>query len=359
MRADRSNMSTHPDFSGDVSRVVKKKVHTHYDNLKTARNAPDEVIRAAYRALSQKYHPDKNPRPDAARIMAILNTSYAVLSDEVQRRRHDEWIAEQEGTLPDPMRLYFARARESRSAAPVPDETPLYATAYSRVEVLDDGPFWRNWRFDTPHQLALLLCGVLAMTVLMLSLLQDSRHSPLSSLMLMPGRSAPHGAIPVRPGEGGDAGAKYAGGNMLAPFKVVTSSPAKIRFGLGPDGKPWPTGPRLYRDNGLSRTGLSTLIIDNSHNPHPVFVKIGLDARPGESELYIPRHRLFSLENLMPGTYRVKYRDLQTGMAAQSNPMPLGDVTGTSSEPPGVVSIALRAVPADSREFTAIPESQF
>ena len=32
-------------------------IRTHYDNLKVARNAPPEVIRAAYRVLAQKYHP--------------------------------------------------------------------------------------------------------------------------------------------------------------------------------------------------------------------------------------------------------------------------------------------------------------
>jgi hypothetical protein len=358
MRANRSSMSDHPRFSGGVSRVVKKKVHTHYDNLKTARDAPHEVIRAAYRALSQKYHPDKNPRPDAARIMAILNTSYAVLSDEVQRRRHDEWIAEQEGRPLDPLPVRPPIQREPRNAPPVKEGAPPNASAYSHVEVLDDGPFWRRWRFDAPHQLAVLLCGVLALTVLMLSLLQDSSDSPLSSLMLAPERTASYSA-PSASQQAPNADPKNAGGNMLAPFKVVTAAPSKIRFGLGPDGKPWPTGPRLYRDNGLSRGGLSTLIIDNSHNAHPVFVKIGIDTRPGESELYIPRHRLFSLENLSPGTYRVKYRDLQTGMAAQSKPMQVGDVTGASSEPPSVVTVALRGTPTDSRDFYEIPESQF
>lgn len=29
-------------------------VHTHYDNLKVARNAPPEVVRAAFRALAQR-----------------------------------------------------------------------------------------------------------------------------------------------------------------------------------------------------------------------------------------------------------------------------------------------------------------
>ncbi|MDB5935298.1 MAG: hypothetical protein JWQ01_2642, partial [Massilia sp.] len=56
------------------------KIHTHYDNLKVARLAPPEVIRAAYKALTQKYHPDKNPGDEkAARIMAILNTAYGIL----------------------------------------------------------------------------------------------------------------------------------------------------------------------------------------------------------------------------------------------------------------------------------------
>ncbi|HEX9173183.1 MAG TPA: J domain-containing protein, partial [Telluria sp.] len=73
------------------------KIHTHYDNLKVARGAPQEVIRAAYKALSQKYHPDKNPGDEkAARIMAIVNTAYNTLCDPVRRREHDEWIAAEE-----------------------------------------------------------------------------------------------------------------------------------------------------------------------------------------------------------------------------------------------------------------------
>ena len=74
-----------------------KSVRTHYDNLKVARNAPPEVIRAAYKSLSLLYHPDRNPgNPDAVRIMALINTSYAVLSDPVRRKQHDEWIRRQE-----------------------------------------------------------------------------------------------------------------------------------------------------------------------------------------------------------------------------------------------------------------------
>src|ERR671918_1409031 len=76
-----------------AGRASLRKVRTHYDNLKVARNAPPEVIRAAYKSLSQKYHPDQNPGdPDAARIMALINEAYRILSDPIKRREHDEWI---------------------------------------------------------------------------------------------------------------------------------------------------------------------------------------------------------------------------------------------------------------------------
>lgn len=69
------------------------EVRSHYENLKVARNAPPEVIRAAYKALAQKYHPDRNfSDPEAGRVMAIVNEAYRVLSDPILRKQHDDWI---------------------------------------------------------------------------------------------------------------------------------------------------------------------------------------------------------------------------------------------------------------------------
>lgn len=73
------------------------KVRTHYDNLKVARNAPIEVIRAAYKTLSQKNHPDRNESSlESQRVMKIINESYSVLSDPKERKKHDDWVREQE-----------------------------------------------------------------------------------------------------------------------------------------------------------------------------------------------------------------------------------------------------------------------
>lgn len=74
-----------------------KKVRTHYDNLKVARDAPPEIIRAAYKALSQKHHPDRNGSTSESQdIMKIINASYTALANPESRRRHDLWIRQQE-----------------------------------------------------------------------------------------------------------------------------------------------------------------------------------------------------------------------------------------------------------------------
>lgn len=73
------------------------RLRTYYDNLKVPRNASPEVIRAAYRRLSQKHHPDRNlDNPEAARVMVLINVAYQALSDPAKRARHDQWIRQQD-----------------------------------------------------------------------------------------------------------------------------------------------------------------------------------------------------------------------------------------------------------------------
>jgi DnaJ-class molecular chaperone len=75
------------------------RIHTHYDNLKVTRNAPPEVIRAAYKTLCQKFHPDRNPgNENAKKTFLLIRTAYETLSDPEKRRLHDAWIASAEST---------------------------------------------------------------------------------------------------------------------------------------------------------------------------------------------------------------------------------------------------------------------
>ena len=98
------------------------KIRTHYDNLKVARDAPDIVIRAAYKTLSQRHHPDKNPGDkNAARIMKILNEAYATLIDPEKRRAHDKWIQQMERSEPQSTR---DQRPERPSNAPTKTDSP-------------------------------------------------------------------------------------------------------------------------------------------------------------------------------------------------------------------------------------------
>jgi hypothetical protein len=71
---------------------------THYENLNIARDAPDSVIRAAYKALIQNYHPDKyeGTEADALRLTKMVNESYQILIDHDKRAKYDQWLLEQE-----------------------------------------------------------------------------------------------------------------------------------------------------------------------------------------------------------------------------------------------------------------------
>lgn len=63
---------------------------SHYAVLKLAPDAPAEVIRAAYRALAARHHPDRcDAEPGAVSRMQRVNEAYRVLSDPRLRAAHD------------------------------------------------------------------------------------------------------------------------------------------------------------------------------------------------------------------------------------------------------------------------------
>lgn len=62
----------------------------HYERLKVNPDAPVEVIRAAYRALAAKYHPDRHTQSQSAHAdMVALNAAYEVLADPHTRAAYD------------------------------------------------------------------------------------------------------------------------------------------------------------------------------------------------------------------------------------------------------------------------------
>ena len=64
----------------------------YYEVLGVSRNAAPEEIKAAYRALAVKYHPDRNPgNPEAEEHFKEAAEAYAVLSDPDKRAHYDRF----------------------------------------------------------------------------------------------------------------------------------------------------------------------------------------------------------------------------------------------------------------------------
>jgi len=62
---------------------------THYDTLGIDKNASSSDIKKAYRTLSLKYHPDRNPDENAKSKFQEINAAYEVLGDDAKRQEYD------------------------------------------------------------------------------------------------------------------------------------------------------------------------------------------------------------------------------------------------------------------------------
>lgn len=82
----------------------------YYRVLGVLDDAEDIVIRAAYKALAQRYHPDKwtGDKEEANRRMQEINEAYAVLSDSIRRKEYDATRDKTEYEDQDDSGDYFA-----------------------------------------------------------------------------------------------------------------------------------------------------------------------------------------------------------------------------------------------------------
>jgi DnaJ-class molecular chaperone len=75
----------------------------HYRILGVIQDAEDIVIKASYRALAQRYHPDKwAGSPEEATIrMTEINKAFTVLSDQIKRKQYDRNLSSNEYNEPE------------------------------------------------------------------------------------------------------------------------------------------------------------------------------------------------------------------------------------------------------------------
>ncbi len=295
------------------------KIHTHYDNLKVARLAPQEVIRAAYKALSQKYHPDKNPGDEkAARIMAIINSAYGTLSDPVRRREHDEWIAAEEWEIDwlESTRLEDGRSHGEKAQQQWDDPHVEPARPY---RVLRDARLWAALGLCLALGAvagALLMGQTRVMPVAVASAIvkADSRASAPSP------RDERGDAWAVASLQGAERNAAPPDIRTLAVTQLVVPASApdcdtEMHALIAPNGEAWPAQSGYVDGYPVGNQGQDMeLTVDNSANGSPVLVKVyDMERRSNVRHVYVLAHDSITVDKLAAGKYEVRYQNIEVG----------------------------------------------
>ena len=311
--------------------------HTHYDNLKVSRDAPIEVIRASFLALSAKYDAETHPDPyEAERVLRVINRAYAALSDPVKRAEHDRWIAEQE-------------SRKETPPAPPPPPAP------------DGRRSWTGW-IGPGIVLAALACIVVAMVLgphlPQISVTSDSSQMPITPVFKTdkppsdlrapiivssaipkaeknpyqddpspkPSERTP-GSITqyrfVQAPSGGQPSRRDIGGER----KVQPDAPFPPRYSrppLSPTGQPWPSSSEYLLKQ--PEDGNSEVTIDNMQTGSDMLVELfDLSNRPPTAVrvVFLRAREQFHMNGARSGSYDIRYMNLDTGVIRKSEPLRL------------------------------------
>ncbi|OLL29213.1 hypothetical protein BTH42_23450 [Burkholderia sp. SRS-W-2-2016] len=365
-----------------------EKIHSHYDNLKVSRDAPPEVIRAAYKTLSQKHHPDRRPDdPDAVNVMKIINGSYEVLSDPAKRRAHDEWLARKEReaathAIPAAPAPFLDLAGESYMSprAPIrPQPAPRGRGARSHSKPKSTStskqsrPARRFRHLWGPRLwIPLALLGIVGVKAL---ILDEPPTLDVRATQYAAKRSATS-AVPAAEASNEDrkhAGTDGAAHAAVSPANIDaaalkasaaagTSAVAPARP-LAPNGTPWPTEAGYIAGEAIRQnSGHWQVTVDNARNDFGVFAKltwVDSIAHVPVRQFYIPAGASFTLSDITPGNYDIRYQDVMTGSLFKSESFNFPEQGAASEVEAGDLRITLYPATDGAVRPVPIAEADF
>ena len=116
---------------------------THYEVLGLLPSAEDVVVKAAYKALAQKFHPDKNKtnKEQCHELMARFNAAYTVLGDKEQRKKYDQQLEQRALRKAKADKTKDDKAKEDKTKpekAEKPKAPPRYKSHADLIDKLRD-----------------------------------------------------------------------------------------------------------------------------------------------------------------------------------------------------------------------------
>lgn len=335
-----------------------QKFRTHYDNLKVSKDAPPEVIRAAYRSLCQKYHPDKNQNDqEAKKIMTIINGSYATLSDAVQKRIHDEWIAS--------MERKSNQSSDDTQTKPQ-NSAPFITKPFIFLAMSHIRSIWGWYVF---------LVGIIFLVLVN----QITPKQPPVATQYEADASPPPKLTPVdydpfvkpvveqsfREFNGTLDAVNHDPSDepLVGSYKSKPSDAAKGFTATNEKGKPWPqSSGYIHGYKRLYVNGLSNVIVDNSRNDSAVFLKLfSLKSNQPLAirVIYIKTGGKFTLTNVPAGNYDIRYQNLVSGDFSKTDPFNLSEIQTDEGTRFSNITMTLYKVQNGNMHTYPIDESSF
>ena len=294
----------------------------YYAILKVAQDAPVEVIRAAYKTLSQKCHPDRNPdTPDANQMMVQLNIAYQHLSDPQKRRAHDSSLAQTQAGSQKNATSNAAAAAPSNARSPnvaemnaKPDSVgpsrPKAAQqkgSPNNTKSVEESNVQSRGASGGTRIRTIFISSVVVLAAIALYVVLDKKVES--------------GAKPI------DSTSTY-----MRPLHT-------------PKGVDWPETSSYLRGYFLENEGAEAVIIDNRKNSADIFAKLVLiNAQETKAvrTFLVARNESFSIHYLPAGRYELRYMELSSGRFQRLQPVELREAkieessasTTSSAEPP-------------------------
>lgn len=183
-----------------------------------------------------------------------------------------------------------------------------------------------------------------------------SHHTPARGPM-------PYSTQPVAAQLPNDPNGKAAQSSPAAASAKAVARQGYVRPKATPNGRPWPKNAGYLAGEAQTHTsGHSEITIDNGRNSSDVFLKLvalqGTVARPAR-QVFIPAYNKFTIKNLTPGRYDVRYRDLNSGALSRSEPMQLTEKATYRGTEYAVITLTLYKVANGNAATYALSEDEF
>jgi len=138
---------------------------------------------------------------------------------------------------------------------------------------------------------------------------------------------------------------------------------ASFRLDRAPNGEAWPSRAGYVTGYAQRHTGgLSKVSVDNGQNDSNVFVKLVSVSSPEADPVrhfFVPAGSTFTVEDILPGKYDVRYRDLVSGRLARTESFELKEIEKEGSTQFSNISLTLYKVRNGNMETYEISESEF